>query len=157
MDLCNDLPNAYASNMRRAARTLAFAFALCISAVGIVGIVLPAGLVWVAQQFVSSGALAFFAVAIVRIVFGLILISAASASRAAKGLRVLGGIIVILGIATALAGSVAVEQSRAAIDWWGNKDAAPCVSQAGSILALGSFVAYACAPRENGASDGFNG
>jgi hypothetical protein len=45
-------------------------------------------LVWIAQQFVTSDA--FYVIATVRIAFGLVLISGASASRAPKALRVLG-------------------------------------------------------------------
>jgi hypothetical protein len=139
--------NAYASKVHRAARTLAFTFALAIVAVGIMGIVLPAALVWIAREFVVSGALAFYLLAAVRIAFGLILIAAASASRAPRGLRVLGGIIVVLGIVTALAGSVAVERSQAAIDGWAGQRSVIVRLTSGLILALGSFVAYACAPR----------
>jgi hypothetical protein len=38
-------------------KTLAFVFGLCIIAVGVVGIVAPSALVWLAQQFVTSGVL----------------------------------------------------------------------------------------------------
>jgi hypothetical protein len=64
-------------------KTLAFVFGLCIGAVGAVGIFVLASLVWIAQYFVTSGA--FFALAAVRIVFGLILISVAPTSRAPTG------------------------------------------------------------------------
>jgi hypothetical protein len=36
--------------------TLAFVFGLCISAVGVVGILAPSSLVWIAQHSVTSGA-----------------------------------------------------------------------------------------------------
>ena len=133
--------------MQHAAKVVAFAFALCISTVGIVGLVVPAALVWVAQQFVASGALAFYVLATVRIAFGLILISAASVSRVPTGLRMLGGAVVILGIVTALAGSVAIEESHAAIAWWEHQSRAKLRVTSGAVLAVGSFVGYACAPR----------
>jgi hypothetical protein len=142
--------------MPRAARVLAFACALCISAVGIVGILVPAALVWVARQFVVSGALAFYVLATVRTAFGLILIAAASVSRAPGALRVLGGIVVILAIVTALAGAMALEQSKAAIDWWQQQSPAIVRLTGGAILGLGSFVAYACAPRSDDAGHRFN-
>ena len=104
-------------------RTLAFVFGLCISAVGAVGIFVPASLVWIAQHFATSGP--FYALAAVRIAFGLILISVAPASRTPKGLRVLGYVIVILGITTALTGLLAIGRARAAIDWWLHQEAAP--------------------------------
>ena len=97
-------------------KTLAFVFGLCIGAVGAVGILAPSVLVWLAQHFVTSGA--FYAIATVRIAFGLILISVASASRAPKALRVLGYVILILGRTTALTGLMAIGQARGAIEWW---------------------------------------
>jgi len=78
-------------------KTLAFVFGLCISAVGAVGILVPSGLVWLAQQFVTSGTFGFYVIATVRIAFGVILISVASASRTPKALRVLGYVILIIG------------------------------------------------------------
>jgi hypothetical protein len=132
--------------MYRVAKALAFVFALCISAVGIVGIVWPAALLWIAQRFVASGSAAFYALAAVRMAFGFVLILAASASRTPKALRILGGLIVILGITTAFAGSVAIEQSQSAINWWEQQGHAVLRLTSAAILTLGSFVAYACAP-----------
>ena len=66
--------------------------------------------VWLAQHFVTSGP--FYVIATVRIALGLILISVASASRAPKALRVLGYVILILGITTALTGLVAIGARR---------------------------------------------
>jgi hypothetical protein len=125
-------------------RTLAFVFGLCISAVGTVGIFVPASLVWIAQHFATSSP--FYALAAVRIAFGLILISVAPASRAPKGLRVLGYLIAVLGITTALTGLLAIGRARTAIDWWLHKESGVLRLTSGLILALGGFVAYACAP-----------
>ncbi len=72
-------------------KTLALVIGLLIGAVGAVGIIAPAGLVWVAGRSVTSGP--FYVIAIVRVAFGLVLISAASVSRAPKTLRVLGYLI----------------------------------------------------------------
>ena len=70
-------------------RTLAFVFGLCISAVGGVGIFVPANLVWIAQHFATFGP--FYVLAVVRIAFGLILISVAPGHRlvVAPGIRYL--------------------------------------------------------------------
>jgi hypothetical protein len=125
-------------------KTLAFVFGLCISAVGAVGILAPSGLVWLAQHFVTSGA--FYVLATVRIAFGLMLISVASASRAPKALRVLGYLILILGITTALTGRVAVGQARGAIEWWLEQSSGVVRLTGVLVLALGGFVAHACAP-----------
>jgi hypothetical protein len=143
------------STVQRSARTLASACGLCIGTVGIAGIVWPAALVWIAQQFVAFGASAFYALATVRIAFGLLLISAAPGSRVPRGLRILGGIVVILGIVTALAGSVAIERSLASIESWEQQGHAIVRMTGGAIVALGSFVAYACAPQRDDAGTGF--
>src|SRR5262245_58727357 len=103
-------------------KTLAFVFGLCISAVGAVGILAPSALVWLAQQFVSSGVFGFYVIAVVRVAFGLILISVAQASRAPKALRVLGYVILFLGITTALTGLVATGRAQGAIEWWLRQD-----------------------------------
>jgi uncharacterized membrane protein YidH (DUF202 family) len=119
-------------------------FGLCISAVGAVGILVPSGLVWLAQRFVTSSA--FYVIATVRIAFGLILISVASASRAPKALRVLGYVIVILGITTALTGLMAIERARGAIESWLQQGSGVIRLTSVLLVALGGFVAYACAP-----------
>jgi hypothetical protein len=80
----------------RNGKPLAFVFGLCISAVGLVGILVPSGLLWIAGGFASSGAVGVYVIATLRIAFGLILISVASASRAPTALRVLGYVLVYL-------------------------------------------------------------
>lgn len=125
-------------------KTLAFMFGLCISAVGAVGVLAPSGLVWLAQHFSSSSE--FYVLAMVRIAFGLVLIRVASASRAPKALRVLGYVIVILGVTTALTGLVAIEQARGTIEWWVQQGSGFQRPTSVLVLALGGFVAYACAP-----------
>ena len=125
-------------------KTLAFVFGICISAVGAVGILAPSILVWLAQHFVTSGA--FYVIATVRIAFGVLLISVASASRMPRALRVLGSVIVILGIATALTGLVAIGRARGAIEWWLQQGSGVFRLTGILVLALGGFVAYACAP-----------
>ena len=97
-------------------KNLAFLVGLCIVTVGGVGILAPSGLVWIAQHSVTSGA--FYLIATVRVVFCIVLISSASASRAPKALRVLGYVILIAGITTALTGLLAIGRARVIIDWW---------------------------------------
>lgn len=125
-------------------KTLAFVFGLCIAAVGVVGMVEPSVMVWLAGRFVISGA--FYAIAAVRVVFGLILIFVAPASRAPRGLRVLGLAIVILGILAALAGFAALGEARSSIDWWLHQGPGVARLTCVFVMALGGFVAYACAP-----------
>jgi hypothetical protein len=125
-------------------KALAFVVGLCILTVGAVGIFVPSSLVWIAQRFVTSGP--FYVIAAVRIAFGLVLISAASASRAPKALRVLGYVILIAGITTALTGLLAVGRARATIEWWLQQGSGVVRLTGVLVLALGGFVAYACAP-----------
>jgi hypothetical protein len=132
-------------------KTLAFVFGLFISAVGLVGILVPSRLLCLAASFLSSGAVGFYVIATVRIAFGLLLISVASASRAPRALRILGYVVVLLGITTALMGLLAVQQGGAAIDWWSHQSSGVWRLTWGLVLALGAFVAYACAPMRRAA------
>jgi hypothetical protein len=125
-------------------KVLAFVFGLCIAILGAVGILVPSGLVWLAQHFVTPGA--FYVAATVRVALGLVLISAASVSRAPKALRVLGYVIVIAGIATALTGLLGIGRARAIIDWWLEQGSGVVRLTGLLVLAFGGFVAYACAP-----------
>ena len=129
-------------------KTLAFMIGLFIAAVGAAGIIAPSGLGWIAGHSVTSGA--FYAIAGGRIAFGLVLISAASASRAPTTLRVLGCIIVIAGITTAVMGLTAMDRARAIIEWWMRQGTGVIRLTGIPILALGSFIAYACAPSRPG-------
>jgi hypothetical protein len=125
-------------------RAIAFVAGLCIAAVGAVGVLAPASLLWIARHFVSAGP--FYVIAAVRVAFGLVLISAAPSSRAPRALRVLGYAIVIAGVASALAGLLAIERARGLIEWWMQGGSRLVRLTGVPVLALGSFVAYACAP-----------
>jgi hypothetical protein len=108
-----------------------------------VSVLAPSGIVWLAQHFVTSGA--FYVIASIRIAFGLVLISVASASRAPKALRALCCGILILGITTALTGLVAIERARSIIEWRLQQGSSLVRLTSGLLLARGGFVAYACA------------
>ena len=125
-------------------KTTALVVGICIGLAGILSIIAPSEIAWVAEQVVTPRV--FYVVAVVRVAFGLILVFVAPTSRAPKTLRVLGCIIVILGISTAITGLVAIEQARAAVDWW-VRQGSGIVRLTGVVLvAFGSFVVYACAP-----------
>jgi hypothetical protein len=130
-------------------KTLAFVIGLLIVTVGAVGIIAPSSLVWIAEHSVTSGV--FYVIATVRVAFGLILISVASVSRAPKTLRVLGYIILIAGITTALMGLVAIERAHAIIEWWLRQGSSVIRLTGIPVLALGGFIAYACAPARRAA------
>jgi hypothetical protein len=127
-----------------AMKGVAFVAGLCIAVVGAVGVLMPSSLVWIAQHFVTPEA--FYGLAAVRVAFGLVLVSAAPVSRGPKALRVLGYVIVIAGIATALAGGRGIGPARASIEWWLRQGPVVIRVTGLPVLALGAFVAYACAP-----------
>lgn len=79
------------------------------------------------------------------VALGLMLISRASASRVPRTLRVLGYVILFLGITTALTGLVAEQQGGSVIDWWLHQCSDVWRLTGGVVLALGAVVAYACA------------
>ncbi len=128
-------------------KTLAFVFSLGVAAIGATGILAPSVLVALGQHFTTPGP--FYVLAAIRIAFGLILIRIAPETHLPKAVRIVGGLIVVLGVGAALAGSVALPQSRNAIESW--QHAGPAVERLTCllILALGGFVAYACAPRRH--------
>ena len=125
-------------------KNLAFVIALLVLALGVTGLFVPSGLVWVGQHSLTPAA--FYGIAAARVLFGLILIRAAAASRAPKTLRILGSVIVLAGVATALVGLVAIERMHAMVDWWVQQESWFVRLSAVPVLALGSFIAYACAP-----------
>ncbi|SRR5260221_6587 len=125
-------------------KNLAFVIALPLLALGVVGFLVPSGLVWVGQH--SRAPAAFYGIGAVRVLFGIILIRAAAASRAPRALRILGTVIVLAGVATALASLVALESMRALVDWWVQQGSWLVRLSAVLVLALASFMAYACAP-----------
>jgi hypothetical protein len=125
-------------------KTVAFVIGLFVATVGVVGIIAPSGLVWIAEHSVTSGA--FYVIATVRVAFGLILIWVASVSRAPKTLRVLGYFILIAGITTAATGLMAIGRAHAIIEWWLRQGSGVVRLTGIPVLGLGGFVAYACAP-----------
>lgn len=126
------------------AKHVAFVVALFILVVGAIGVFVPSGFVWIAEHSTTSAA--FYVVATIRVAFGLILISAASTSRAPRTIRVLGFVILIVGVATALTGLVAMERARGIVEWWSQLGSGVLRLTGVLVLAAGAFVAYACAP-----------
>jgi hypothetical protein len=122
---------------------------LAIMAIGAVGVVAPSCLVWIAQHSGTSGA--FYVFAVVRVALGLVLISAASASRAPRTLRILGFFVLIAGIATALIGLMAIDRAAAIIEWWLRQGSGVVRLDGVLALAVGGFLAYTCAPTRRAA------
>ena len=125
-------------------KTLVFVAALLIMAIGAIGIVVPSVLVWITQYSLTSAA--FYLIGAARFGLGLVLVSVASTSRAPRTLRILGYLVMIAGMATVLVGLVAMERARALIEWWLQQGSGLIRLVGVFVVALGSFVAYACAP-----------
>ena len=105
---------------------------------------MPAGFVWIAQHSVTPGAL--YVIAAVRVTLGLVLISVASVSRVPRALRILGYLILVAGVATALTGLAGIERARVMTEWWLKQGSGVIRLTGALVLALGGFIAFACAP-----------
>ena len=125
-------------------KRLAFVVALVIAAFGAVGFLVPSILVWLGLH--ATTPVVFCIVALIRIAFGLILILVAPNSRAPNAIRILGVVIVIAGIGTALTGLLNIEGARSMVEWWLHQPSG-LVRLTGVVLAaLGGFIAWALAP-----------
>ncbi len=84
-----------------------------LAVVGLGVIVAPLTMAEVGRWMQTPGAL--YGVAAVRIVMGASLVGVASTSRMPRTLRVIGALIILVGLLTPLFG---VERARAVLDWW---------------------------------------
>jgi hypothetical protein len=135
-DTCRSASNGYAM------RWLAILVGLIIAALGILGIAAPTTLLDATGFALTKTGL--YVAAALRVVFGLVLIAAAAASRLPKTLRVLGALIVVAGVITPFFG---LERARAMVDWWSAQG--PLFMRAWAALAVifGLFIVYAVTPR----------
>jgi hypothetical protein len=115
-------------------------------AVGAIGIFAPSRLVWIAQRFTTP--VDWYALTAVRVAVGGLLVSVAKASRAPTALRVVALIPLVAALAMPFVG---VERARATIEWWSLQGSGIVRLSAMPLLALGGFIAYACAPARRAA------
>lgn len=99
--------------MPRALKLLALALCALLTVVGLGVVVAPLTMAEFGRWMQTPGGL--YGVAALRIVMGASLVGAASASRMPKTLRVIGALIVLVGLLTPLFG---VERARLVLDWW---------------------------------------
>lgn len=130
--------------MREIARVLAFAMGVIILATGIMGILVPSTLLWVGRRVETTGALV--AIAAIRIVFGLSLVASTPGSRSPRAIWLLGYLILLVGVSTALTGLFAVDRARDSIEWWARQGPSAVRLSSVVLTVLGGFVSYACAP-----------
>ena len=120
-------------------RSAALLVALLGGVVGIVGLVSPESGTAVRRLYFATP-VGLYAAAAVRVAMGLVVILSASASRAPKTLRVLGGVVCLQGLAATLFGP---DRARAILEWESMQGAA--VLRAGAAVAIAGwgFVAFA--------------
>jgi len=121
-------------------RSLALLVALFIMVVGLTGILTPDSLLKVGRYVVTP--LGLYAVAVLRVFIGLVLLLVARRSRAPRVLGAVGGVVLVAGLATPLFG---VERARAVLDWEATHGRELIRVGAGLALALGGFIAVAVA------------
>ena len=114
-----------------------------ISAIGLVGLAAPSLLLEFGQSLQTPAAL--YVVAAVRIVFGAVLVWVASVSRMPSTLRVLGVVIIVLGLFTPLFG---VERSQGALNWFSSQGPLLVRALASVAIIFGLFIIYAVNSRQ---------
>src|SRR5262249_57012792 len=122
-------------------KNVAFVIGLFILSVGAIGILVPAFLVWIGRLFVAPAA--WYALAIVRVALGVLLLLVAKSSRVPRTLRVVALIPLLAGLAIPLIG---VERARDMVDRWSLQGLGSVRLSAVPLLALGGFIADACSP-----------
>jgi len=109
--------------------TVALALSILLAALGTLGIVSPQRLADLARRFLTPGGL--YLAAVIRILFGLVLVFTAPNARAPEFVRVIGIISLIAGVMTPL---LRVDQHRKILDWW--VDRGPLFLRVWSALCL---------------------
>ena len=109
-----------------------------IAVVGLIGLASPGWLLGTASSLISPAAL--YAVAAIRLLFGIVLLAAARKSLAPIFLRILGALILVNGIVTLFLG---VDRAHSLVDWASTQSPGIVRLFAGLALVIGVFVAYA--------------
>ena len=113
-----------------------------IAALGIAGFLVPSLPPQVGAAFLSLPALLVLGAG--RVLIGMALILVAPRTRFPNGLRILGALVVVAGIATPLFG---VERTREVVDWLSSQGEEFIRSMMIAPIALGAFLVYAVASR----------
>jgi hypothetical protein len=124
----------------------ALVIGVLITAQGVLGLAVPEMFVGMVRRFQTPPVI--YAAAILRALFGLILVLAAPTSRAPKSLRILGVLILIGGLLTPFIGA---RFGQLVLGWWWEGGAGVVRGWAGVALALGAFIVYATAPSRRAA------
>lgn len=116
-------------------------FGLLMSIIGVIGMVHPERLIGFAKSWHTP--IGLYLAATVRIVLGLLLFLAAPDSRTPDMLRIVGVIILVVGLSTPFLG---LERFGRLLEWWAVRGSAFRRAWAGCALALGLLLIYAVAP-----------
>ncbi len=120
---------------------VALIICLLLSALGALGVASPSRLLGVVRKFQTPMGL-YFAAAL-RVVLGVALFFAAPTSRAPDLIRILGIVIIVMGVVTPFFGP---ERFRRLLDWWSAQGSAFIRAWAVLALAFGLSLAYAIVP-----------
>ena len=118
-------------------KLLATVMAALITAIGVVGVAFPSVLLEFGQSLQTPSAL--LVAAVIRIIFGAVLVWVASASRMPRTLRVIGFLVIVAGVLTPLFG---VERSQAILSWFSSQGPLFMRAWASTAVIFGLFVAY---------------
>ncbi len=120
---------------------VALIICLLLSALGALGVASPSRLLGVVRKFQTPMGL-YFAAAL-RVVLGVALFFAAPTSRAPDLIRILGVVIIVIGVLTPFFG---LERFRRLLDWWSAQGSTFIRAWAVLALAFGLSLAYAIVP-----------
>lgn len=118
-------------------KLLATVMAALIAAIGVVGVAFPSVLLEFGQSLQTPSAL--LVAAVIRIIFGAVLVWVASVSRMPRTLRVIGFLIIVGGVLTPLFG---VERFQAILNWFSSQGPLFMRAWASTAVIFGLFVAY---------------
>jgi hypothetical protein len=130
---------------RSSARPLAVAvmfMGVLIAGIGLLGVAAPFALLDLGRSLQSP--MGLYGVALVRVLFGLLLLWAAPLSRMPRVLRVIGAVILINGTLTPFVG---VERSEALLNWFSNQGPMFVRFVATLAIAFGAFLVHGMIPR----------
>jgi len=111
---------------------------LAIACFGVLGLVSPERLMDTVRRVLNPRGL--WVAAALRVVLGVALFVEAPTSRAPETLRILGPLVVVIGLATPLFG---LERFRRLLDWWMERGAGFVRAWAAVALAFGLLLAFA--------------
>jgi uncharacterized membrane protein YidH (DUF202 family) len=114
---------------------------IVVGTFGLIGVVAPDRLLRTASALLSPGAI--YAVAALRLAFGLAILLVAGRSRAPIALRVLGVLFLLSGVVTM---SIGVERARGMIEWARAQDTTAIRLGATVAVMVGAFIVYSVVP-----------